>query len=124
MVKPSRSADHRASQFRNWPLTRGFDGGSKQTRTADPLLVRQVLYQLSYAPGTSSAPVGGLFIPWLQAAHQALHPQVCAIRLAVPFTAPDPKCRLGARIRYWQSRSRRARGVWTPRDLALSIALS
>jgi hypothetical protein len=29
--------------FRNWPLTRGFEGGSKQTRTADPLLVRQVL---------------------------------------------------------------------------------
>jgi Kef-type K+ transport system membrane component KefB len=26
--------------------------GSKQTRTADPFLVREVLYQLSYAPGS------------------------------------------------------------------------
>jgi hypothetical protein len=30
-------------ESRNWPFTRRFDGGSKQTRTADPLLVRQVL---------------------------------------------------------------------------------
>ncbi len=41
VVNPSRSADHWSSLFRNWPLTRGFGGGSKQTRTADPLLVRQ-----------------------------------------------------------------------------------
>jgi hypothetical protein len=33
-------------------VARWSDGGSKQTRTADPLLVRQVLYQLSYAPGS------------------------------------------------------------------------
>jgi hypothetical protein len=33
-------------------LTRFVDGGSKQTRTADPFLVREVLYQLSYAPGS------------------------------------------------------------------------
>jgi hypothetical protein len=32
--------------------TRGDTGGSKQTRTADPFLVREVLYQLSYAPGS------------------------------------------------------------------------
>jgi hypothetical protein len=34
--------------------------GSKQTRTADPFLVREVLYQLSYAPGSLSALVAGL----------------------------------------------------------------
>ena len=32
--------------------TRRFACGSKQTRTADPFLVREVLYQLSYAPGS------------------------------------------------------------------------
>jgi hypothetical protein len=36
----------------NAPLARWFTGGSKQTRTADPFLVREVLYQLSYAPGS------------------------------------------------------------------------
>jgi hypothetical protein len=35
-------------------LTRVEAGGSKQTRTADPFLVREVLYQLSYAPGSLS----------------------------------------------------------------------
>jgi hypothetical protein len=33
-------------------LTRCCSCGSKQTRTADPFLVREVLYQLSYAPGS------------------------------------------------------------------------
>jgi hypothetical protein len=33
-------------------LTRHNGGGSKQARTADPFLVREVLYQLSYAPGS------------------------------------------------------------------------
>jgi hypothetical protein len=33
-------------------VTRCCSGGSKQTRTADPFLVREVLYQLSYAPGS------------------------------------------------------------------------
>jgi hypothetical protein len=33
-------------------LTRRCGCGSKQTRTADPFLVREVLYQLSYAPGS------------------------------------------------------------------------
>jgi hypothetical protein len=33
-------------------VTRVDCGGSKQTRTADPFLVREVLYQLSYAPGS------------------------------------------------------------------------
>ena len=28
-------------------------GGDKRDRTADPLLARQVLYQLSYTPGLS-----------------------------------------------------------------------
>ena len=27
-----------------------FDGGGKESRTPDPLLARQVLYQLSYTP--------------------------------------------------------------------------
>jgi hypothetical protein len=33
-------------------VTRVDGSGSKQTRTADPFLVREVLYQLSYAPGS------------------------------------------------------------------------
>ena len=33
-------------------VTSGDTSGSKQTRTADPFLVREVLYQLSYAPGS------------------------------------------------------------------------
>ena len=31
--------------FRNLPLTRDFEGGSRQTRTADPLLVRNRLHR-------------------------------------------------------------------------------
>jgi hypothetical protein len=42
--RPARTSDRA-------PITRGFTRGSKQTRTADPFLVREVLYQLSYAPG-------------------------------------------------------------------------
>jgi hypothetical protein len=33
----------RVCRLHNLPLTRCSNGGSKQTRTADPLLVRQVL---------------------------------------------------------------------------------
>ena len=36
-----------------WPMrasTRAFAGGDERTRTADPLLAKQVLYQLSYVP--------------------------------------------------------------------------
>ena len=32
------------------PLHCDFDGGDERTRTADPLLAKQVLYQLSYVP--------------------------------------------------------------------------
>ena len=59
-VKIYSEAISRSRCGRLMGLTRANTGGSKRTRTADPLLVRQVLYQLSYAPGTSSAPVGGL----------------------------------------------------------------
>jgi hypothetical protein len=31
-------------------LSCGFTGGDERTRTADPLLAKQVLYQLSYVP--------------------------------------------------------------------------
>jgi hypothetical protein len=37
-------------------VTRVDSGGSKQTRTADPFLVREVLYQLSYAPVKAICP--------------------------------------------------------------------
>ena len=33
----------------------GLVGGGKRIRTADPLLAKQVLYQLSYTPELSSA---------------------------------------------------------------------
>ena len=46
---PSGQCTNPANQS-NAPLARGFIGGSKQARTADPFLVREVLYQLSYAP--------------------------------------------------------------------------
>jgi hypothetical protein len=35
---------------RNGPSTWTFTGGDERTRTADPLLAKQVLYQLSYVP--------------------------------------------------------------------------
>ena len=47
---PSGQCTNPANQS-NTPLARSFTGGSKQARTADPFLVREVLYQLSYAPG-------------------------------------------------------------------------
>lgn len=31
----------------------GFGGGADETRTRDPLLAKQVLYQLSYDPKTA-----------------------------------------------------------------------
>ncbi len=34
------------------PLTAGTTGGGKRIRTADPLLAKQVLFQLSYTPST------------------------------------------------------------------------
>ena len=48
---PSGQCTNPANQS-NTPLARSFTGGSKQARTADPFLVREVLYQLSYAPGS------------------------------------------------------------------------
>ena len=33
-----------------FPLTHFFSGGGKRIRTDDPLLAKQVLYQLSYTP--------------------------------------------------------------------------
>jgi hypothetical protein len=54
MATPMATLAHRGenAQGRNRALTRAVGGGSKQTRTADPFLVREVLYQLSYAPGS------------------------------------------------------------------------
>jgi hypothetical protein len=40
------------AQDRKPHLIRCLSCGSKQTRTADRFLVREVLYQLSYAPGS------------------------------------------------------------------------
>ena len=34
----------------SWRHTRDVLGGDERTRTADPLLAKQVLYQLSYVP--------------------------------------------------------------------------
>jgi hypothetical protein len=36
------------------PSTWGFSRGDERTRTADPLLAKQVLYQLSYVPEVPS----------------------------------------------------------------------
>jgi hypothetical protein len=54
MATPMATFGHRGEEARGrkLTLTRTVDGGSKQTRTADPFLVREVLYQLSYAPGS------------------------------------------------------------------------
>ncbi len=41
--------------------TRGRNGGGKRIRTADPLLAKQVLFQLSYTPSIS-APAGGAMV--------------------------------------------------------------
>ena len=41
------------------PLTAASSGGGKRIRTADPLLAKQVLSQLSYTPGPARARVGG-----------------------------------------------------------------
>ena len=52
----------RVMAFRGWdPICsdcdrrRGGDGGDEETRTPDPLLAKEMLYQLSYVP----APGGG-----------------------------------------------------------------
>ena len=54
--RPRRGSNPRplawqASVLTNW-TTRPFDGGNNRARTCDPLLVRQMLSQLSYAPIT------------------------------------------------------------------------
>jgi hypothetical protein len=40
----------RRETLENGPSTSGILGGDERTRTADPLLAKQVLYQLSYVP--------------------------------------------------------------------------
>jgi hypothetical protein len=77
---------------RKTPLTSCCRCGSKQTRTADPFLVREVLYQLSYAPGSLSALVGGPSSPFSgcpSCPYACCECTVCAIRAAAPFTASD-----------------------------------
>jgi hypothetical protein len=44
VVKQADQPNTGSQESLNGALTRGFDGGSKQTRTADPLLVRQRQY--------------------------------------------------------------------------------
>ena len=44
----SNQLNYRARQFRG--IQGGQNGGNNRARTCDPMLVRHVLYQLSYAP--------------------------------------------------------------------------
>jgi hypothetical protein len=44
------SSDQRAAHADHWPL--GTLGGGRRDRTDDPLLAKQVLSQLSYAPSS------------------------------------------------------------------------
>ena len=37
-----------------WVLPAGRDGGDEETRTPDPLLAKEMLYQLSYVPAVRS----------------------------------------------------------------------
>jgi hypothetical protein len=47
------------------PACRKGIGGAERNRTADPLLAKQVLYQLSYSPETlASLPESGAFQNW------------------------------------------------------------
>ena len=40
---------------------RAIDGGDEETRTPDPLLAKEMLYQLSYVPGVRWVGDGGRF---------------------------------------------------------------
>jgi hypothetical protein len=71
-------------------LTRG---GAKGTRTPNPLLAKQVRYQLRHGPVVVICPSRRAFGPRLRVVHPAVTPSgvctVCAIRLAAPFTASE-----------------------------------
>ena len=53
--------------------TRHFVGGDERTRTADPLLAKQVLYQLSYVPlfacGNSEPRPSTRLLHWITSQH-------------------------------------------------------
>jgi hypothetical protein len=70
---------------RNGPSTWTFTGGDERTRTADPLLAKQVLYQLSYVPVSTCGNV---------------EPRPCtAPPKADDFSAPDGRSRCEPRTR-------------------------
>jgi hypothetical protein len=48
-IRSRRNVEHHPKHDRS--------GGDERTRTADPLLAKQVLYQLSYVPGLTSTSV-------------------------------------------------------------------
>ena len=62
-------------------MARYVGGGSKQTRTADPFLVREVLYQLSYAPGSL---------------RQSMQPAAADATTGNGYLTPSPPSRLGS----------------------------
>ena len=43
-----------------WVLPAGRDGGDEETRTPDPLLAKEMLYQLSYVPALPGREVVGV----------------------------------------------------------------
>jgi hypothetical protein len=48
--EPGVTRPSEGTSAENGPSTWTFTGGDERTRTADPLLAKQVLYQLSYVP--------------------------------------------------------------------------
>ena len=68
-------------------------GGAKGTRTPNPLLAKQVRYQLRHGPSVTIGPSRRDFGPRPRVVHQVLTLSgvcvVCAIRFAAPFTASD-----------------------------------
>ena len=55
-LRPEQTTARRASDCR--AQSRESSGGDERTRTADPLLAKQVLYQLSYVPAPSILATG------------------------------------------------------------------
>ena len=62
-----------------------FYGGGKRIRTDDPLLAKQVLYQLSYTPVVQPA-----FLPFQGPSQYLENYTVTSNKLETPFTPRDP----------------------------------